>query len=105
RVRLDVAIMDGAETFSWAGARRFETSHVDDLVTSGTTGSGEFAPLPITRCAPTLFAYSIPAEKSHYRYRTNGPERTAGYYGTFVVDPASAELKRLTVETRDSPRE
>jgi hypothetical protein len=115
RVRLDVAIMDGAETFSWAGARRFETSHVDDLVTSGTTGSGEFVSFlisifgpdvnAISRLRPTLFAYSIPAEKSHYRYRTNGPERTAGYYGTFVVDAASAELKRLTVETDDFPPE
>jgi hypothetical protein len=35
RLRLDVAVVDGAETFSWAGARRFETSRVDDLVKSG----------------------------------------------------------------------
>jgi len=115
RVRLDVAIVDGAETFSWAGARRFETSHVDELVTSGTTGSGEFVSFlisifgpdanAISRLRPTLFAYSIPAEKSHYRYRTNGPERTAAYHGTFVVDPATAELKRLTVETDDFPPE
>ncbi len=115
RVRLDVAIMDGAETFSWAGARRFETSHVDDLVTSGTTGSGEFVSFlisifgpdtnAISRLRPTVFAYNIPAEKSHYRYRTNGPERTAAYYGTFVVDASTAELKRLTVETDDFPPE
>ncbi len=115
RVRLDVAIMDGAETFSWAGARRFETSHVDDLVTSGTTGSGEFVSFlisifgpdtnAISRLRPTVFAYNIPAEKSHYRYRTNGPERTAAYYGTFIVDASTAELKRLTVETDDFPPE
>ncbi len=115
RVRLDVAIMDGAETFSWAGARRFETSHVDELVTSGTTGSGEFVSFlisifgpdnnAISRLRPTVFAYNIPAEKSHYRYRTTGPERTAGYYGTFTVDASTAELKRLTVETDDFPPE
>jgi hypothetical protein len=42
RLRLDVAVVDGAETFSWAGARQFETSHVEDLVKSGAAGSGEF---------------------------------------------------------------
>jgi hypothetical protein len=44
-------------------------------------------------------------EKSHYRYRTNGPERTAAYHGTFEVDASTAELKRLTVETDDFPPE
>jgi hypothetical protein len=107
RLRLDVAVVDGAETFSWAGARQFETSHVDDLVKSGATGSGEFISYLISVFGPDaasisylgqwLFAFNVPIEKSHYRYSTKGPDRTIGYHGSFLVDPANAELKRLTV--------
>ncbi len=107
RLRLDVAVVDGAETFSWAGARQFETSHVDDLVKSGATGSGEFVSYltsvfgadtdSISYLGQSLFAFNVPLEKSHYTYSTNGPDRTAAYHGSFLVDPASAELKRLTV--------
>lgn len=107
RLRLDVAVVDGAETFSWAGARRFETNHVDDLVKSGATGSGEFVSYlisifgsdsdKIAYPGQSLFAFNVPLEKSHYTYRTSGPDRTIGYHGSFLVDPATAELKRLTV--------
>ena len=113
RLRLDVAVVGGAETFSWAGARQFETSHVDDLVKSGATGSGEFISYLISVFGPDtdsisylgkwLFAFNVPLEKSHYRYRTSGPERTTGFHGTFLVDPASAELKRLTVVADEFP--
>src|SRR5580698_9623717 len=113
RLRLDVAVVDGAEAFSWAGARRFETSHVDELVKSGATGSGEFVSYlmsvfgndtdSIGWLGQSLFAFNVPLEKSHYRYRTSGPERTTGFHGTFLVDPASAELKRLTVVADEFP--
>jgi hypothetical protein len=113
RLRLDVAVVDGAETFSWAGARRFETSHVDELVKSGATGSGEFVSYlisvfgsdtdSISYLGQSLFAFTVPLEKSHYRYSTDGPERTTGYHGSFLVDPATAELKRLTVVADEFP--
>jgi len=113
RLRLDVAVVDGAETFSWAGARRFETSHVDDLVKTGATGSGEFVSYltsvfgndtdSISYVGQSLFAFNVPLEKSHYRYSTNGPDRTTGYHGFFLVDPAIAEIKRLTVIADEFP--
>src|SRR5579863_8921162 len=90
RLRLDVAVVDGAETFSWAGASRFETSNVDDLVTSGATGSGEFVSYltsvfgadtdSISWLGRSMFAFHVPLEKSHYRYRTTGPDRIAPYH-------------------------
>ena len=103
RLRLDVAVVDGAETFSWAGARQFETSHVDELVKSGATGSGEFVSYltsvfgadtdSISYLGQSLFAYNVPIEKSHYTYSTTGPDRTAPYHGSyFLVDPATTEL-------------
>jgi len=113
RLRLDVAVVDGAETFSWAGARRFETSHIDELVKSGATGSGEFVSYlmsifgsdtdSISYLGQSLFGFNVPLEKSHYRYSTDGPERTTGYHGSFFVDPAIAELKRLTVVADEFP--
>src|SRR5579863_7845024 len=113
RLRLDVAVVDGAETFSWAGARRFETSHVEDLVKSGATGSGEFVSYLISVFGPdtdsisylgkSLFAFNVPLAKSHYTYSTRGPDRTIGYHGSFLVDPATAELKRLTVVADQFP--
>ena len=113
RLRLDVAVVDGAETFSWAGARQFETSRVDDLVKSGATGSGEFVSYltsvfgadtdSVTYLGQSLFGFNVPLAKSHYTYSTNGPDRTAAYHGSFVVDPATAELKRLTVVADQFP--
>ncbi len=113
RLRLDVAVVDGAETFSWAGARRLETSHVDDLVKSGTTGSGEFVSYlnsvfgddtdSISYLGQSTFAFNVPREKSHYTYRTDGPDRITGYHGFFLVDPAAAELTRLIVVADDFP--
>ncbi len=113
RLRLDVAVVDGAETFSWAGARRFETSHVDDLVKSGSTGSGEFVsylnsifgeePDSISYLGEFVFGFNVPRERSHYTYRTDGPDRITGYHGFFLVDPATAELKRLTVVADEFP--
>src|SRR5438309_9194083 len=40
RLRLDVAVGEKAEMFSWAGARQFETNSLADLALSGSTGSG-----------------------------------------------------------------
>jgi hypothetical protein len=113
RLRLDVAVVDGAETFSWAGARRFETSHIDELVASGAAGSGEFVSFlmsvfggdadAVSYLGQALFAFNVPLERSHYRYHTAGPDRTTGYHGSFQVDPVTAELKRLTIATDPFP--
>jgi hypothetical protein len=113
RLRLDVAVVDGAETFSWAGARRFETRHVDELVKSGATGSGEFVSYltsvfgsdtdSISYLGQSVFAFNVPLKNSHYRYHTSGPDRTVGYHGSFLVDPAATELKRLTIVADEFP--
>jgi hypothetical protein len=113
RLRLDVAVVDGAETFSWAGARRLETSHIDELVGSGSTGSGEFVSFlmsifggeadAISFLGQALFAFNVPLARSQYRYHTSGPDRTTGYHGSFQVDPVTAELKRLTIVTDPFP--
>src|SRR5882757_5565506 len=43
RLRLDVAVGEKSEMFSWAGARQFETNNLGDLAMSGSTGTGSFS--------------------------------------------------------------
>ena len=123
RLRLDVAVLNGRETFSWAGARQFETTDIEQLTESGSSGTGDFASFlsavfgqETTRISilredksPTdlafLFGFDVPIDASHYVYRSHGTgeQRAIGYHGTFLVDERLAELKRLTVEATPFP--
>jgi len=123
RLRLDVAVLNGRETFAWAGARQFETTDVEQLTSSGSWGAGDFASflsgvfgLETTRISllreekspaglSALFGFDVPVDTSHYVYRSRGwgERRVIGYHGTFLVDERNAELKRLTVETDHFP--
>ena len=42
QLRLDVTISDGAEIFSWAGAREFQSSDARDIAGNGLTSTGDF---------------------------------------------------------------
>jgi hypothetical protein len=120
RLRLDVAVGENSEIFSWAGARRFESGNLQDLTASGSTGSGDFGSFlasvfggfaegfhflgeqdtALGRLAG--FEYTVPRDKSHYSYSTAGGENgIVGYKGTFYAVPATAELKRLTVDASE----
>jgi hypothetical protein len=123
RLRLDVAVLNGRETFAWAGARQFETTDIEQLTSSGSWGAGDFASflsgvfgLETTRISllreeksPTdlsaMFGFDVPVNTSHYVYRSHGrgERRVIGYHGTFLVDERNAELKRLTVEAEHFP--
>ena len=118
RLRVDVAVVNGAEMFSWAGAGKFETDNMEKLVGSGSTGSGDFVSFlsSVFGEGPDViryrgiehdaarFDYNVPLAKSHYYYHTRGPERNIGYSGSFWVDPSDGELQRLTVETDVFPQ-
>jgi hypothetical protein len=116
RLRLDVAVGEKSEMFSWAGARQFETNTMDDLALSGSTGSGDFSAFlssvfgpdaqdfrytgeqdtPFGRLAS--FTFAVPFATSHYQYRTtNGVSRTLPWAGTFYAVPSTAQLKRLVI--------
>ena len=112
KLRLDVAFIENGEIFSWAGANKFETNDVANLAGGGASGSGEFgsflasvfgsAPDAIryTGLSQNLaqFEYNVPLATSNYHFRAIGPPRTVEYRGTFLVNPADADLRQLVVE-------
>ena len=120
RLRLDVAIADGHEIFSWAGAARFEDREIDEIVPPGAISTGPFAAmlLGIFQIRDPMFAFegettqegrrlmeysfTVPEEESHSKVKAGKTWLITGYTGTLVVDPLTAELVRLTVRTAKS---
>ena len=122
RLRLDVAVGEKSEMFSWAGASQFETGDISDMVARGASGSGEFGSFlasvfggggenfifrglqqtPLGQLAS--FDFTVPLARSHYKYSTgqNG-YTTVGYHGTFFADPDSADLRELDLEATEFP--
>jgi len=116
RLRLDVAVGNNSEMFSWAGASSFETGAMDELASNGATGSGAFSSFlasifgndadqfrymgehdtPFGRLA--TFDYAVPQARSHYNTRMgDGQDHIIGYHGSFYVIPATGTIRRLEV--------
>jgi hypothetical protein len=121
RLRLDVALAEGREIYSWAGARKFEEGEIDELIPDGAMGTGPFATMLLsvfrgrvprftyegqtTLDHRLVFEYSfrIPQEESRYRIKAGTDWVITGYTGTLWVDVKSAELVRLAVRTDELP--
>jgi hypothetical protein len=125
RLRLDVAIGTSHEIFgttdemySWVGDNHFDNRGLFDLVRQGSISSGSFSTLLVTvfvedRASFSYygdvtvdgrllaeFGFRIPLEKSNYVYlfgRDRSEHVRAGAVGTFLVDPKTFDLVRLTV--------
>jgi hypothetical protein len=126
RFKLDVTISQGAEIFSWAGARHFQSEDVQEIVGGGMTGTGDFGPFLMSifggraeyeyaglepqGSGPALAAYRyhVPVSASHYQITLASDPKalvTMAYEGKFWLDPQTAELSRMTIEVPDPPRE
>jgi hypothetical protein len=123
RLRLDVAVSAGREMYSWVGESRFEDRSLFDLVRTGALSTGSFASLlmVVFRDDGAAFSYKgetteagrkvaefefrVPVQSSHYIYSGAGSRVTTGYYGSILVDPVTAELVRLSVQTEALPPE
>ncbi len=117
RLRLEVAVINGAEVFSWPGASKFER-YVGDVV-EGPFGTGAFGTylMSIFDNAGAHFAYvgertaggrrrfeyafHVPKEASGFRVTKN--HVVTGYGGSFQVDPANCNLVQMVIETDELP--
>lgn len=120
-VRLEVALVNGKELFSWPGAGKFSDAEIGDLVTGGAIGNGEFAQFAravfLTR-EPTFefkgeqmhdnrralrWDFDVPQFRSGYTLRARPHEAIVGYHGSFWVDPKSYDLLRLEIQADNVP--
>jgi hypothetical protein len=122
RVRLDVGASKSDEMYSWAGENRFYDRTPGEIVGHGATSNGSFTALlsMIFTSDPVKFSYvgeltdsqhqlveftfEAPLERSHYTFTQRFRVITA-YAGSFLVDPKSSDLVRLTIRTKGLPPE
>lgn len=122
-VRLEVALVEGKELFSWPGAKKFEDKEIGDLVNGGAIGNGTFglhAHSVFFSSGPRFiyigettrpdgrkairWNFSVPQMLSGYRLRSNRTlEAIVGYHGSFWIDASTLDLIRLEVHADDIP--
>jgi len=126
RFKLDVTVSDGAEIFSWPGARQFQSEDVEKIVGAGMAGTGDFGPFLISIFGGSAseyeylgsahdkgldfaeYRYHVPLSTSHYQIKTGLQQETLvtlAYEGKFWINPHTAELSRMTIEVPNPPRE
>jgi hypothetical protein len=119
RLRLEVAVIDGAEVFSWPGASKFE-SYIGDVV-EGPFGTGAFGTHLMnifdnsgahfayvgerTADGRRMFEYAFHVPKEASGFRVTNSRVVTGYGGSFQVDPANCDLVQMVIETDELPPE
>jgi len=113
RLRIDVAIADKQEVYSWVGAARFEETDLSKLVGGGQTTMGDFGSLVLSifHDHPTMklegerringrrlleFSYDTPEQLSHYEVRISFTKFTTAYSGSVFLDAETGDLVRIT---------
>jgi hypothetical protein len=118
RLRLEVAIVENGNVYSWVGAPRFEKG-LEKLSGYGPLGSGDFGLFldEIFRRAIVTFkgeevldgrqllkySYDVPLGKSGYKVNMNEGWALTAYSGTFLLDAGGTDIARLTVRTAELP--
>ena len=103
RLRLEVAIVEGNNVFSWVGEPHFGSGTLEQLGGRGPLGSGDFGPflhsilsralvtfkgeIPADNRRLLAFSYDMPAANSKYMVQTKAGWIATAYSGVFVVDP------------------
>jgi hypothetical protein len=124
RLRLDVAIADKDEVFSWVGAAKFDTGDLRELVGGGQTEIGYFGGFLSSVFNDHLFmqfqrmlavhgrrlleySYETPLEDSHYQLRVGSDSAlyTTAYAGAAFLDPSTHDLVRLTSNSAPLPED
>jgi hypothetical protein len=121
RLRLDVAVSEGREIFSWHGGRQFSTAGVDEIVKSGPISSGSFVGylrnILFTRGVSISldrgrsgdkslqFDYYVPVTQSSFQVKGRRGKFIVPFYGSFSVRSDTFQLQSLSVRASEFPRE
>ncbi len=119
RLRLEVAIADAKNVYSWVGAPKFEESFLEKLAEHRPLWSGDFGTFlnSIFRRATVSFQkeevvngrrllkyfYDMPADRSGYQIKTSEGSSFTAYNGIFLLDPSAADIVNVTVRTAELP--
>lgn len=123
RLRMNVALVDNNEIYSWAGASRFgDDDSIEKLVRGGPIGTGVFAGLldvvflldgqrfyfqkrQVSEGGGLIeYSFSVTAAASHYRVRIGDAWVPISYSGTATVDSRTEDVVRLTIESAELPK-
>ena len=120
-LRLEVAVVDGKELFSWPGERQFKERDLRELAPGGAIGNGNFA-----LHAKSVFGggyvtfsfrgreqrngrevarfdYDVPRNFSGYQIRVGDASAVVPYHGQVVVDSTTLDVIDLEVVADDLP--
>lgn len=120
RLRLDVAVSDKEEIFSWHAGSNFSSLGITDIVKSGPISSGSFIGYlqnifltrgvevryngPSTEAGGGYqFSYNVPLKSSGYRIETKNGSFTVPFLGRFSAGKESFQLETLTVAADNIP--
>jgi hypothetical protein len=120
RLRFEVALVDGKETFAWPGAQKFEATDLSTMLPRGLIDTGDFAielrelfdgksatfsnlsEEKIGTSVFTRFDFAVPAERSGLI--VNQIHEGAAYRGELFIDPASLDPRRIQVIIEVQPK-
>jgi len=123
RLRLDVAIADDSEMYSWVHEDQFGDRDLGDLVRQGATSTGEFSSyvraIFETNAASFSFkgesqwngrrvwqySFRVPLSRSGYTVSNKTLDRLTGYSGSFSADAETLDLLKLEIQTDPLPPE
>jgi hypothetical protein len=121
RIRLDVAVSEGREIYSFHGENRFTSSRINEVIPNGPTTSGQFVGfLRNIFLTPGVqftfrgasqfdgtpiytFSYVVQLLRSTYFLQGATQGSIIPYHGEFSVDAASFELVSLTITADEIP--
>ncbi len=122
-LRLEVALVDGKEMFAWPGSKQFEDRDLNELVSTGMFGSGNFAifaRILVLTNAPVFgerrvaalagrtmarYDFQVPRSVSGHRLRVDAREAVVGFHGSLYADPETLDMRRVEVVDDDIPPE
>jgi len=115
RLKLDVAVSQGGEIYSWHGERKFSATSVSQVVSQGPISSGSFIGYlrnifgesgvqfqfkgrsQLNGVEVFQFNYQVPLPSSHYDIQSGKGYERAPFHGSFAARTGNYELYSLTV--------